>query len=255
MQEATEIREQLVHELKELVHTLDGNHERAMLIVDAFRTETPGYFSTLKEVITTQQPVAARQLVHALKARYGYFGFEKFMNEMAAWEISLDQPFDLAFHTQRFQYFEKWNTIIMTQVNQIEHIIKKQQMEGEKKSSVTDKRILIAEDDEINSMVFELFIQELGGTVIKAADGHEAVRKAIDHQPDFIFMDIHMPYFSGVEAIRFLRAKGIQVPIIALSASTRLQEKQQSMDAGATDFLTKPAKRDIIRQVLMKYLG
>ena len=85
------------------------------------------------------------------------------------------------------------------------------------------KRILIAEDDDVNFMVFEVFVQELGGTAIKAVDGHEAIRQTTDLKPDFIFMDIHMPYFSGIEAIRFIRSKGIQVPIVALSASTRFQ--------------------------------
>jgi two-component system, sensor histidine kinase and response regulator len=120
---------------------------------------------------------------------------------------------------------------------------------------LSGKRILIAEDDEVNFMVFEVFVEELGGTAIKAADGHEAIRKTTDQTPDFIFMDIHMPYFSGVEAIRFIRSKGIQVPIVALSASTRLQEKQQAIAAGATDFLTKPTKRDVIREILLKHFS
>lgn len=253
MQEALEIREQLIRELKQLSLAVNGDSEKVASLLAAFKTETPGYFKTLKELIIGHQGPAVLQLLHALKARYGYFGFHQFLIEMGAWEETITQPFDFSRHIEKYQYFEKWNMLIMNQLDQVENIFDRQQTKVE--NSLAGKRVLVAEDDEVNSMVFELFIQELGGTVIKAADGHEAIRQTTDHKPDFIFMDIHMPYFSGVEAIQFIRAKGIQVPIVALSASTRLQEKQQAIAAGATDFLTKPTKRDIIREILLRHFS
>jgi CheY-like chemotaxis protein len=254
MQDATEIREQLVQELKQLWHTLGGDTEKLLHIVSAFKSENPEYYNTLKELIATKQGLPARQLLHLLKARYGYFGLSQFMNEMDAWEATIDNPFDFHLNMERFLYFEKWNTIIMSQLNETEYIINKKDM-AESSLLLNGKRILIAEDDDVNFMVFEVFVQELGGTAIKAVDGHEAIRQTTDLKPDFIFMDIHMPYFSGIEAIRFIRSKGIQVPIVALSASTRLQEKQQALAAGANDFLTKPTKRDVIREILLKHFS
>jgi CheY-like chemotaxis protein len=117
------------------------------------------------------------------------------------------------------------------------------------------KKVLIVDDDEINATVIGDFAEELGASIFKAVDGYEAVRYSTESLPDFIFMDLHMPYFGGIESIQLLREKRIAVPIIALSASTRLYEKQQSIDAGATDFITKPAKREIIHEVLLKYLA
>jgi CheY-like chemotaxis protein len=254
MQEAVQIKEQLIQELKQLLHTLGGDSEKVALLISAFQTETPQYFSTLNQLITTHQGAAARQLLHTLKARYGYFGFQQFMQEMDAWEAIVDNPFDLQHNLERIQYFEKWNRVIMSQLHEASTILTDQHMVANN-LPLSGKRILIAEDDEVNFMVFEVFVQELGGTAIKAADGHEAIRQTTDQTPDFIFMDIHMPYFSGVEAIRFIRSKGIQVPIVALSASTRLQEKQQALAAGANDFLTKPTKRDVIREILLKHFS
>jgi CheY-like chemotaxis protein len=117
------------------------------------------------------------------------------------------------------------------------------------------KKILIAEDDEVNAMIIGQFVEELGGQVLKASDGNEAVTIAAAQKPDIIFMDIHMPYFSGIEAIKKLRSENFMAPIISLSASSRLLEKQQSSDAGATGFLNKPAKRELIHKILLKYLA
>ncbi len=119
---------------------------------------------------------------------------------------------------------------------------------------LTGKTVLVAEDDEVNSMVFELFIKELGADVVVAHDGNEAVRLTMEQNPDMIFMDVHMPFFSGLEAIQQLRAKEVKCPIISLSASTRLNERDQSLAMGANEFLIKPANRVTIRQILMKYL-
>ena len=116
------------------------------------------------------------------------------------------------------------------------------------------KKVLIVDDDEVNSTVIGDFAEELGAIVMKAVDGYEAIQCAIENAPDFIFMDLHMPYFGGIESIQLLRQKKIVAPIIALSASTRLHEKQQSIEAGATDFITKPAKREVIHHVLLNYL-
>jgi CheY-like chemotaxis protein len=117
------------------------------------------------------------------------------------------------------------------------------------------KCILVAEDDEVNAMVFELFIKETGASVIIAKDGHEAIRYSLEKKPDLIFMDVHMPVFSGLEAIREVRSRSVTCPIVSLSASTRLNEQQNSLDAGADDFLVKPVNRGAIVKTLMKYLG
>jgi CheY-like chemotaxis protein len=147
------------------------------------------------------------------------------------------------------------NEIMVTEQNQILPKPAGTISHTQVKLPLAGKKILIAEDDEVNIMIFELFIEELGAEVLKAVDGNQAILIGSEKIPDLIFMDVHMPYFSGVEAIKQLRSKNLTMPIISLSASTRLNEKQQSLEAGATDFLTKPAKREIIHEVLLKYLG
>lgn len=253
MTNGIEVKSKVEGGLRALSLTLDGNGEKISFMVNAFIQETPGHFSLLRQVIETQNRKEVQEHLHKLKARYGYFGLTDLMNEMDNWEIALGEPIDHKINLDRLAYFEKLNTEIMTILKQTDYL-KGQQTESVDLLPLQGKCVLVAEDDEINAMVFNLFIEELGGQVIQAADGHEAVRRVMEHSPDFIFMDIHMPYFSGIEAIKLLRSKNVSIPIIALSASTRLQEKQQSLDAGATDFLTKPAKRDVIREMLLKHL-
>lgn len=255
MQENIEWRANRVIDLNDLVVTLEGNKEKIGLMLRTFVAETPGYFSSLRNKVEEKNKTAICQLLHTLKARYGYFGLGGVMKEMDDWEMELADSFDHQRNLHRLNYFEKLNTEIMDELKKSEFYEPTKPIDTDPDLPLKGKVVLIAEDDEINAMVFELFIEELGGRVVKAADGHEAVKQVMDNAINFVFMDIHMPYFSGVEAIRLLRAKGITIPIVALSASTRLQEKQQSLDAGASGFLTKPAKREIIRDILLKYLS
>lgn len=254
MTDKAELKTKIRAGLEELALTLDGSAEKVLLIVNTFIDETPDYFKSLRKVVAVQNKNEIQQQLHTLKARYGYFGLTGVMNEMDSWERALDEASNHSTNLERLRYFEELNEQIIEALRSSDYFKVNHRPENSDSSPLSGKRVLVAEDDEINAMVFELFIEELGGKALKAADGHEAVRQVTEHAPDFIFMDIHMPYFSGVEAIKLLRSKNILIPIVALSASTRLQEKQQSIDAGATDFLTKPAKRDVIREMLLKHL-
>jgi CheY-like chemotaxis protein/HPt (histidine-containing phosphotransfer) domain-containing protein len=249
-----QIKGKLRTELAILTLTLNGNTEKVNQLTQTFLDETTLHFELLREAIEKGSTDNLLALLHKLKPRYSYLGLDNLMDEMSQWEREVGVVSSTEKNLERINYFESMNELISTELNEIK-------LEQTLKSSaeqttlpLTGKKVLIAEDDEVNAMVFELFIEELGGTVLKATDGNEAVRLTNEHNPDLIFMDVHMPYFSGVEAIKLIRSKNLAIPIISLSASTRLHEKQQSLDAGATSFLTKPAKREAIQQVLLQYL-
>jgi CheY-like chemotaxis protein/HPt (histidine-containing phosphotransfer) domain-containing protein len=250
-----EIKNKLRAELASLALTLDGNTEKVNRMTQSFLDETTPNFVSIRAAIESEKKDELLALLHKIKPRYSYLGLDVLMNEMSQWEF--DTRLDNRKHRnlERLNYFESMNELISTELNQIKLEQATEWSAEQTKLPLTGKKVLIAEDDEVNAMVFELFIEELGGTVFKATDGNEAVRLTNQHSPDLIFMDVHMPYFSGVEAIKLIRSKNFTIPIISLSASTRLQEKQQSMDAGATSFLTKPAKREAIQQVLLQYLS
>jgi CheY-like chemotaxis protein/HPt (histidine-containing phosphotransfer) domain-containing protein len=250
-----EIKNKLRAELASLALTLDGNTDKVNRMTQSFLDETAPNFILLRNAIENEKKEELLALLHKLKPRYSYLGLDILMNEMNQWEFETRLNNSKHKNLERLNYFESMNELISTELNQIKLEQATELSAEQSKLPLTGKKVLIAEDDEVNAMVFELFIEELGGTVFKATDGNEAVRLNNEHNPDLIFMDVHMPYFSGVEAIKLIRSKNSAIPIISLSASTRLQEKQQSLDAGATSFLTKPAKREAIQQVLLQYLS
>jgi CheY-like chemotaxis protein len=230
---------------------VNGNTEKANEIVKLFNKETPLAITQIKTFLMNGQREQAATLIHKIKSRFSYLGADEVTEEMTDWENRLKSE-KTSEQDSEMALADKLDKITATMINELKEDTIEPVVLGS--NSLLGKTVLVAEDDEINAMVFELFVKEVGGHVIKVVDGNQAVVATLEKKPDLIFMDVHMPFFSGLEAIRSIRSKGIQCPIISLSASTRLNEKQNSLDAGANDFLVKPAKRESINALLLKYL-
>jgi DNA-binding response OmpR family regulator len=107
-------------------------------------------------------------------------------------------------------------------------------------------RVLIADDSETILLLLRTRLEMEGYEVLTAADGVEAVEKAraADPAPDILLLDAMMPRKSGIDALRELRAEGLETPVLIVSAH------QDEMDAGAaTDvevsgYITKPIDFD-----------
>ncbi len=239
--------------LKSLLSNVNGDIKKVQTIIDAFVTETPGLFKVIEESIKQDEMSKAAECIHKTKVRYGCFGLNEEMERLNVIENQLSEGISTPSHLETIQQFNDINEKIMTVLKKPDIIEANDQ--NIKGSSLEGKLVLVAEDDEINAMVFELFIKETGASVLLAGNGNEALKLAIEKRPDFIFMDVHMPFFSGLEAIAEIRKQGLDCPIISLSASTRLNEKQNSLDAGADNFLIKPVNRESINDALMKYLS
>ena len=122
--------------------------------------------------------------------------------------------------------------------------------EGETGRSLT---VLVAEDHEVNQQLFKSILENLGCSVVLAANGIEAVEHTKNSKPDIIFMDCQMPEMNGYEASSEIRKLGYQVPIIAVTASAIKGEKEKCFASGMTDFLTKPFKKKDIQPMLVKW--
>ncbi len=77
-----------------------------------------------------------------------------------------------------------------------------------------------------------------------------------DSQFDIVLMDIQMPIIDGYEAIRWMKAdpRLRDIPVIALTASSLVDDQQKCLDAGADDFLSKPIDTDLLSESLIKQL-
>jgi len=105
--------------------------------------------------------------------------------------------------------------------------------------------ILVADDDEGTRQLLASILGREGYQLVQAQDGEEALAAAYTHRPDLILTDIQMPRVSGIELTRRLRsdASMATVPIILVSGLHETTDKVAGLDAGATDFVTKPFDR------------
>jgi len=108
--------------------------------------------------------------------------------------------------------------------------------------SVAPPLILLAEDNEANTMTLLSYLKANGYQVLLAKNGQEAVALAQSETPDLILMDIQMPGMDGLEAMQQIRREPtlVDVPIIALTALAMTSDRERCLAAGASDYLSKP---------------
>ena len=112
-------------------------------------------------------------------------------------------------------------------------------------------RILAAEDNKTNRLVFSKLVKKLNIDLEFAENGVEAVEKWHSFQPDLVFMDISMPEMDGKEAtgcIRTAEAEGDlpRTPIVALTAHAMAGDDAEILAAGLDHYLTKPLRKGAI---------
>jgi PAS domain S-box-containing protein len=118
-------------------------------------------------------------------------------------------------------------------------------------------KILAVEDHEANLMMLSEYLQSQGFEVIPARNGLDALSKAEEIAPDLILMDIQMPSMDGLEATRRLRAnpRFVSTPIIALTALAMPGDRERCLEAGATDYMSKPVSLRKLYETIKDRIG
>jgi signal transduction histidine kinase/DNA-binding response OmpR family regulator len=117
-------------------------------------------------------------------------------------------------------------------------------------------RILLAEDNPINQKLANYLLTKAGYQVEMVSNGKEAVDlyKTGPDKFDIIFMDVQMPGMDGKEAARLLRSQGYHdIPIIALTAQAMKGDREECLDAGMNDYISKPIKRELVFEMVKKW--
>jgi signal transduction histidine kinase/CheY-like chemotaxis protein len=114
--------------------------------------------------------------------------------------------------------------------------------------------ILLAEDNPDNQRLISMHINKTGAKVTVVGNGKLAVEKGLSESFDLIIMDMQMPIMGGIDAIKALRASGCETPIATLTANAMKEDIQESKQAGAREFLTKPIDRKAFYAMLQNYL-
>jgi len=116
-------------------------------------------------------------------------------------------------------------------------------------------RVLVAEDEEGSQILADRILTRLGLEVVIAANGKEAIEKALHESWDLIFMDIQMPVLNGYEAVRKLRQDGITTPIIALTAYAMPQDREKCLKIGCDGYISKPFEMKELQKTLSSHIS
>lgn len=115
--------------------------------------------------------------------------------------------------------------------------------------------ILVVDDIRMNQLVINQMLKKVNLTPDNCENGVQAI-EAVENKPyDLIFMDCRMPEMDGFDATERLRKSGFNMPIIALTAATTLEERERCLQCGMNDILTKPYTALDLDAILNKWLS
>ena len=118
-----------------------------------------------------------------------------------------------------------------------------------------NKRVLLAEDETDLRKMMKILLEIHGFDVIEAADGYEAVEKAVDELPDLILMDMAMPVLGGLDSTRAIRLHQElnDIPIVAVTAYGDFYA-DRARQAGCTDVVQKPLDFGKLKPLVESYM-
>lgn len=119
--------------------------------------------------------------------------------------------------------------------------------------------VLVAEDNEVNQIVFTQILQGTGLSFLVVDNGEEAVAAWERYTPRIIMMDVSMPVMNGHQATQTIRARengqGHRVPIIGVTAHALESDRELCLDAGMDDYMSKPISPELLEEKIRQWLG
>jgi len=117
--------------------------------------------------------------------------------------------------------------------------------------------VLITEDEEVNFYYLKTIFKKTEATIIRAKNGKEAVEIiAANHGSiDLILMDLNMPVMDGYEAMKIIKGKHPEIPIIAQTAYTLSEDRNKCLKAGFNDYISKPINRVALFRLVKENLS
>ena len=129
--------------------------------------------------------------------------------------------------------------------------------EREDRSPPARRRVLLAEDNEINRLVALGFLRRNGHQVVVVGDGQQAYDALVDQRFDVVLMDMQMPVMDGYEATAAIRRRehqvGGHVPIVAMTAEALQGDRERCLAAGMDDYLAKPLSQAELDRVIERF--
>ncbi|MBR3751572.1 MAG: response regulator [Ruminiclostridium sp.] len=102
------------------------------------------------------------------------------------------------------------------------------------------KKVLIVEDEKNIVDILRFNLQKEGYATLEAYDGKAGLELALGENPDLILLDLMLPVMNGFEVCKTIRDKGLNTPVLIITARETEQDKILGLDLGADDYITKP---------------
>lgn len=118
------------------------------------------------------------------------------------------------------------------------------------------KRVLVADDKAEGRELVRTILENDGFEVHEAVDGMDAIVQARALHPDLVILDLHMPNMDGFAAVAALRrnVEFASTPVLALTASAMMGDRERALDAGFTGYVTKPIRLSALRAEVIRLL-
>ncbi len=116
--------------------------------------------------------------------------------------------------------------------------------------------ILIVEDNEANRLLAGAVLEREGYRVEMAGNAEEALQKLANRSPDLILMDVQMPGMDGLTLTRRLKgdARTADIPVVALTALAMMGDRERTLEAGCSGYISKPINTRTFASEVSKYL-
>lgn len=118
------------------------------------------------------------------------------------------------------------------------------------------KTVLIVDDNQHLREILASILRHAGYQPLEAATGKEAIRKAVADKPQIILLDLDLPDIGGIDVARTIKATaGVShIPIVACSASSDWECRDEALRAGMSEYLQKPIMFSTIKEVIDKFI-
>ena len=120
----------------------------------------------------------------------------------------------------------------------------------EKKAS-----ILVVEDDKASQSLIKKILENRGYEIAIAQDGIDAITLLSQEHYDIIVSDVNMPNLDGFKLLEIINQKGIEIPVIFLTARTDLDDQMRGIELGAVDYITKPIEKERLLTKIQALIG
>jgi two-component system cell cycle response regulator DivK len=122
---------------------------------------------------------------------------------------------------------------------------------------MSQKKILIVEDNELNMKLFHDLLEVHGYTTLQTKDGREALELAREHRPDLILIDIQLPEVSGLEVTKWIKADDElkTIPVIAVTAFAMKGDEEKIRSGGCEAYIAKPISVNSFLDTIQKVLA